>query len=209
MRKIITLLLSATVGTLVLTSCGEASEKGSLAAHQLQAAWGNPEAIMKAASDFKAVSDSLGKPESMSDAFIDACSGNDSMKVVAQAIALTPQALGSDMGEAIVDGLASGDIEAAKALEQIDLVGFAYALLQRNDDAVACFKAIDEVAQSLPEEKQMVVYAHSCAPDKLANAMRQERAQGNAGDVDRRAKMVEDILTGDDLNKFKAIYYGK
>lgn len=207
MRIFIAILIIACAS--VLTSCGDGSEYGSRAARQLQAAWGSPEAIVKVASDYKATSDSLGNPSSMATAFINACSGNDSMKIVAQAIALTPQEMGREMGNAIVDGLAGSSMDANDASAQLNLINYAYALLLRSEDLSVCYNAIDEAVISLPEEKQMLVYAHSCSPEVLARAMKQECDSIDATAAARRVKIVETILTGEDLKKFQSIYYSK
>lgn len=206
MRTLIAILI--TTCTLVLISCDNGDKKGNMAAQQLLAAWGNPEAIIQVANNYQAVSDSLGNPPSLSHSFINACTGNDTIKTVAQAIAYTPQSMGTVAGNEIVQGLMMGTMDATVASDRLKLINLAYALLQRNDDLEACYNAIDKVAQSLTEEKQMELYTRSCSPEALAIAMKQER-NDNATNANRRAKIVESILTGEDLKTFKSIYYNK
>ena len=194
---------------LTITSCGEGKEKGTQAGQQLAAAWDNVDSINKVAHDYIAMRDSMGGSSAMDDAFVDACSGNDSLRVLAQAIALTPDAVGKDNGNFIVNGLQDSKLDAYKAAARLGMISDAYAMLGRTDDVESCFNAIDEVAKSLPEETQMQVYARSCSPEALAQALLDDRASGNAAEVDRKAKIVETILKGEKLNTFKSIYYAK
>jgi len=208
--KYILTLLSILAVALTLTSCN-GSDKGAEAARQLNAAWGNPDAIKQIAANYAASRDSLfipGEASMMNNAFIDACAGNDSLQVLAQAIALDVTELGKANGTYIVDGLKSGSLDGKTAASRLGMIDMALSMLGRSNDITACFAAIDEVAQSLSEEQQMQVYARSCSPSALGDAMKAERAS-NSADTDRRAKIVEGILTGEDLETFKTHYYSK
>ncbi len=194
---------------LALTACS-GSDKGKQAAASLTAAWGNPEAVQQVASQYVASRDSLSMPgdaSSMDKAFVDACAGNDSIHMLARAIAMTPSDLGKEIAGTIIDLLKDDKgIEPANA--QLALADLAYSMLGRNADVAQCYAAVDEAAKALPEDKQMQVYVNSCSPETLGDAMREERAS-DATATDRRAKIVEGILTGDKLEAFKSHYYNK
>lgn len=210
MKKIFITIISVLAYAMTLTSCSEASEKGIAAAVQLSSAWGDAQAIQKVAAAYVASRDSLTMgASSMDDAFIEACSNNDSIVAVAMAIAKTPEEMGKHYGKEIVDGLANSTMEPEKANTLLGMIGTAYALLGRPDDVALCFKAIDGIAQQLPENEQLIVYAHSCTPDVLGKALKEEHDKGNALDADRQAQIIETILTGQDLETFKQHYNGK
>lgn len=209
MKKVFVSLMSAVACMVFLAGCGENREKGQLAAQQLTDAWGNADAVAQVANNYIAMRDSMGGSSVMDYAFIEACSANDSIKALAQAIALTPEAVGKARGEIMVKGLQDGTLDANGASAMLGVMGDAYAMLGRSNDLAACFAAVDEVASNLSDEQQMQVYARSCTPQVLAESMKEERRQGDAAQVDRKAKVVETILQGEDLNAFKSIYYSK
>ena len=211
MKKVIIICIAALAATMTLTGCSGASDKGTQAAKQLAAAWGDPAAIQKVASDYTASRDSLSFPGasgSMDGAFFDACT-NDTMLVMAQAIALSNEELAKETASAVIGGLKDGSMDAGKASARLSMLSMALFTLDRNDDLATCFRIIDEAAQELSEDQQMLVYARSCAPNKLGDAFKQDRAQGDATEADRKAKIVEGILTGKDLDTFKSHYYAK
>ncbi|MCQ2289169.1 MAG: hypothetical protein MJZ74_08735 [Muribaculaceae bacterium] len=210
MKTTILSLVLVLVAAMSLTSCGGSSDKGTLAAKQLAAAMGNNEAVKKVASDYAAMIDSLmpGQSWVVTGAFFDACT-NDTMLVMAQAIALSPEDLGKETSKFIIEGLEDGSLDAKKAASRLALLSSSLTMLERTDALATCFKIIDEDAASLSEDKRMAVYARSCRPEKLGDDMKRERELGNSADLDRQAKIVETILTGDDLNTFKAHYYAK
>lgn len=209
MKTIFSTLIFVLTITMSLSSCSGASEKGSNAAHQLEQAWGNTDAIRKVANDYLAARDSLSLPGEtwmMNDAFFNGCASNDSMLIMAQAIALAATELGKENGSIIVKGLTDGTMDAQGATARLGIIDVTLSILGRSDELPTCYKAIDAEAQSLPEDQQMVVYAHSCSPATLGDALRQDRATDSLA-ADKRAAIVNTILTGEDLNTFKSHYY--
>lgn len=209
MKTIYTTLLVALAAVLSLSSCSGASDKGTNAALQLEQAWGDADAIRKVASDYVATRDSLSLPGEawmMNDAFFSRCAGNDSLLVMAQAIALTATELGQENGHKIVSGLTDGTLDAQSATARLGIIDVALAILGRSEELSTCFKAIDEAAQELPDDQQMAVYARSCSPATLGDALRQDRATDSLT-ADKRAAIVNTILTGEDLETFKSHYY--
>lgn len=208
--KSISIIITTLAAAISLAGCS-GSDKGTEAAARLRSAWGNADAIKQVAAGYTTSRDSLfvpGDDSMMNNAFIDACAGNDSLQVLAQAIALDATELGTVNGEYIVNGLQNGTVDGVKAAARLGMIDMALSLLGRNQDINTCFAAIDEVAKALPEQKQMEVYTHSCSPATLAGMLLQERTADPEGS-DRRARIVEGILKGQDLEQFKSHYYSK
>lgn len=209
MRTLI-IIITTLVAAITLTGCS-GSDKGTQAAASLRKACGNPQALKELAASYIASRDSLffpGDAGMMDKAFIDACAGNDSLQVLAQAIALDAKELGKVTGEYLVESLQNGTIDGHKAAERLGMIHTSLFLLGRDQDINTCYAAIDEVAQTLPEQQQMEVYAHSCSPATLGENMKKEHDTDPEG-TDRRAHIVETILKGDNLNEFKSHYYSK
>ena len=119
---------------MALTGCSEAAKKGEQAAQQLVQAWGDEDAIRKVASDYVAMRDSAGGGSATDEAFVDPCSKGDSIRIMAQAIALSPAAVGEEWGKTIADGLESGDMKINQAAALPGIIAGAYAVLQRDQD---------------------------------------------------------------------------
>lgn len=209
MKTIYTTLLLALATLMSLSSCSGASDKGANAAARLILAWGNADAIREVASDYVATRDSLtlpGEASIMDNAFFEACGNNDSILVMAQAIALDATELGKENGKLIVSGLQDGTLDATTAAGRLGIIDMALSVLGRNQEVTTVFAQIDEVAHELPDDQQMALYTRSCSPAALGDALRQDRATDSLT-ADKRAAIVNTILTGDDLEKFKSHYY--
>ena len=202
-------IIIAIASIVTLSGCSGAADKGERAAKQLIAAWGNPDAVRQMAEDYAQMRDSLAfgmEEPMMTSAVREGVSRNDTMLIVAQAIALSVEEMGNENAKAIVDGLSKGTLDAQAASARLGAIGTALAMLNRSDDLPKVLSIIDKHAQQLPEQEQMKVYARSCSPRALGDAMRQERATDSIAS-DRRAHIVEGILQGEELETFKEHYY--
>lgn len=211
MKKTFLTTIIALAALISLNSCSGASDKGADAAAKLSLAWGNADAIRKVASDYIAARDSLtlpGEDWMMNNAFFEACGDNDSLLVMAQAIALDATEFGKENGKVIVSGLQDGSLDATTAAGRLGIMDMALSVLGRNDQLSTCFNAIEEAVQTLPEDQQMVVYTRSCTPAKLGDALKQDRATDSLK-ADRQAAIVGTILKGEELETFKSHYYNR
>ena len=206
-RHFIPLLLLA----LSLAGCSEVSQRGEQAALQLLAAWGNTEALRQVDRDYQQAADSLYMPGTkgqMASAFIRSVGERDSVRAVAQAIALNAEEFAQEHARPLVDALLNGTMDARQATDQLFLLHWAADILGKADHIVQLDQAIEEAANKLSGERQMLLYSKAATPAALAKQMRAERQQPGAdtADIDHKAQLLEKIYNPEQLAEFQTEY---
>ena len=87
--------------------------------------------------------------------------------------------------------------------ERLSRLGFGCMRLPLTAD-----KAIDEAADRLSTEKQMLLYSRAASPAALGKQMRAEREQAGAdtAEIDRRAQVLKTIYNEVQWQEFQAEY---
>lgn len=198
------------VALVAIVACTEA-DMGKHFASELNDAWGNADSIKQIAAHYTTAHDSVAstnQAKAMNEAFIDGCAGNDSIQMLARAIALSPSEMGKEVGDSLMGFLTATEPNIERAVAWLGMIDHSLSLLDRRQDIAACYDAIDQAVESLPVEDQMRLYVASCSPETLANELRKDRAN-NPVDADQRATMVQALLSGERLATFNRHYYAK
>lgn len=195
-----------------LTACGDASQKGRNAAAELRAAWPDTAAVARFATRYAAQRDSLALPgadDSMDDAFIGAMVSNDTLLVVAQLIALDDAHFAQRQGRTLVDALRDGIHTGKSAANHIALAHGLAAQFHRDEAATAMDAAIDERAHGLSMKEQMELYAASCSPQALAEALKADLKNGemDATEQQQRIELLRSIYDAEQWKAF-AVSFG-
>ncbi len=207
-RKILPLLI---VLLAALASCSEVSERGQFAARQLLAAWGDTTAMRQVDRLYQAMADSLhipGTAGQMANAFMRSVGDRDSVVAVAQAIAMNADDFASEHARPLVDALLNGSLDARQATDRLFLLHWAADVLGKSDHIARLDQAIDEAADRLSTDKQMLLYSRAASPGALAKQLRAERdAPGtDTADVDHRAEMLKRYYNEAQQAEFQAEY---
>ncbi|MBQ7690019.1 MAG: hypothetical protein IJT30_02350 [Muribaculaceae bacterium] len=211
MKHFLNLLLMTTTAVAALTGCGEVSQRGEQAAHDLLAAWGDTTAMRQVDSHYQAMVDSLqipGMAGQMANALLRSVGDRDSVVAVAQAIARNADDFASEHAQPLVEALLDGSMDARQATDQLFLLHWAADVLGKSEHIARLDAAIDEAANSLSAEKQMLLYSRAATPAALGKQMRAERQQVGADttDLDRRAEMLRQCYNEQQLAEFQTEY---
>ena len=207
MKHLLSLLLMAAL----LAGCGQVSEQGKRAGHDLLAAWGDTAAIRAVDEHYQAMKDSLhipGTAGQMANAFLRVVGERDSVCAVAEAIALDAEAFADEHARPLVDALLENRMDARQATDRLFLLHWAADVLGKTEHIALLDKAIDEAADRLSTEKQMLLYSRAASPAALSKQMRAEREQAGAdtAEIDRRAQVLKTIYNEVQWQEFQAEY---
>lgn len=200
------------IGIAVLMSaCGQVSERGEQLGNRLVKAWGDTAAIKNIYKEYQAAADSLhipGTTGQLASAFMRAAGEGDSLQAVAQAIALNASDFADEHAQPLIDGLLDGSLDARKATDHLFLLHWAADLLEKTEHIAKLDDAIDQAANRMSDKKQMLLYSRAATPSALGKQMRAERSLPNADTalIDRRAAMLREIYDEAQLNEFQSAY---
>ena len=195
----------------LLAGCGQVSEQGERVGRDLLAAWGDTAAIRAVDEHYQAMKDSLhipGTAGQMASAFLRAVGERDSVRAVAEVIALDAEAFADEHARPLVDALLENRMDARQATDRLFLLHWAADVLGKSEHIALLDKAIDEAADRLSTEKQMLLYSRAASPAALGKQMRAEREQAGAdtAEIDRRAQVLKTIYNGVQWQEFQAEY---
>lgn len=195
----------------LLAGCGQVSEQGERAGHDLLAAWCDTAAIRAVDEHYQAMKDSLhipGTAGQMASAFLRAVGERDSVRAVAEVIALDAEAFADEHARPLVDALLENRMDARQATDRLFLLHWAADVLGKSEHIALLDKAIDEAADRLSTEKQMLLYSRAASPAALGKQMRAEREQAGAdtAEIDRRAQVLKTIYNEVQWQEFQAEY---
>lgn len=207
MKHLLSLLLMAAL----LAGCGQVSEQGERVGRDLLAAWGDTAAIRAVDEHYQAMKDSLhipGTAGQMANAFLRAVGERDSVRAVAEVIALDAEAFADEHARPLVDALLENRMDARQATDRLFLLHWAADVLGKTEHIALLDKAIDEAADRLSTEKQMLLYSRAASPAALGKQMRAEREQAGAdiAEIDRRAQVLKTIYNEVQWQEFQAEY---
>lgn len=196
---------------LQLQACSHVSERGEQLGSALVKAWGDTAAIVQVDKQYAAALDSLhipGTAGQMATAFMRMIEQNDSMQAVAHAITLNADAFADKHALPLVDALLDGSLDARQATDQLFLLHWAANVLGKTEHVDLLDRSIDQAANRLSEQKQMLLYSRAATPDALAKQMRDERQKPDAdtADIDRRAAMLKQIYNSEQFQEFSNVY---
>lgn len=207
MKHLITLLLMVAL----LTGCAQVSERGEQAARDLLAAWGDTTAMRAVDRHYQAMKDSLhipGTAAQMASAFLDVVGERDSVRAVAEAIALDAETFADEHAKPLIDALLDGAMDARQATDRLFLLHWAADVLGKTEHIALLDEAIDKAADRLSPEKQMLLYSRAATPAALGKQMRAERehAGADSATIDRKAVMLKDIYNEAQWQEFQSEY---
>ena len=196
---------------LMLTSCGQVSDRGEELGRQLMKVWGDTAAIRNVDQQYQAAADSMhipGTAGQLASAFMRTIGNNDSIQAVAYAITQSAEDFADKHAQPLVDGLLDGSMDARQATDRLFLLHWAADLLGKSDHIARLDEDIDKAASRLSEKKQMLLYSRAATPDALGKQMRAERNQPDADTVliDKRVKLLRDIYDEAQLKEFQSAY---
>ena len=210
MKRFIPFLLLAAL----LSGCSHVSERAEQLGHDLLSAWGDTAVIKAIDRQYQAAIDSLNIPGTsgmFSSAFIDAVGDRDSLKAVAEAIALDAEAFADQHAKPLINGLLDGSMDARKATDQLFLLHWAADVLGKTQHIEVLDQAIDKAANKLSMEKQMLLYSRASSPAALGKQMRAEVDQNgvDAADMERRAEVLHGIYNEAQWEEFQSEFSTK
>ena len=195
----------------MLASCGKVSERGEQAGQDLLAAWGDTAAMRAVDEHYQALKDSLhipGTAGQMATAFLRTVGERDSIRAVAQAIALDAEAFADEHARPLVDALLDGSMDARQATDRLFLLHWAADVLGKSQHIAVLDDAIDNTASRLSTDDRMLLYSRAAAPAALGKQMRAEREQAGAdtAEIDRMVQTLKGIYNDAQWQEFQAEY---
>ena len=208
-RHLIVTLLA--IMLLATAACDNAGTRGENAAARLAEAWADDSLARDFADSYAALADSLTFPWSasmMNSAFVEASARlSDTLGLAAEVIARGTD-VAAERAESLVDDLSDGKIDADQACDRIALMGLVTNRLGRDSIAGLMEAEIDRLADALPLQRQMELYARITDPETLARALTEDRKAPGAdlGRIDRQAGLLREIYNDSLRAIFDHIY---
>ncbi|MBR6285033.1 MAG: hypothetical protein IKR25_12200 [Muribaculaceae bacterium] len=211
MRHLLLNILAMLVMVWALMGCTEVSQRGERAGQALLQAWGDTAAMRRVDSAYQTMADSLqipGTARQMANAFLRTVGDRDSVLAMAQAIAYDAEDFAHEQGQPLVDALLDGSMDARQATDRLFTLHWAADLLGKTDHIARLDAAIDDAANRLSPERQMLLFSRAATPTALGKQMRIEREQPGADttDLDRRAAMLKQYYNEQQLVEFQNEY---
>jgi len=213
MRRLPFLLIGLML--LLMTACDGASRRGTAAAHEFLAAWGDTAAMRQAVQRFNALRhDSLDWPWQVKAAnrafaapLLD--DGRDSLLQAAHVIVLSPRELAQLKVPPMVELLRKREFDTDSAADYLELIHWLCRTVGYDRHVEVFDSTIEAIVADYSLYEQMCVYVQSSRPAALGAALAADASKPDAdmADINARINMLRDqMYTPHDFALFEAAY---